>query len=130
MNDLPRPGRGLVIVERGENILRITAIDPIALTVQHIDIHEMGPGIGLTMGAQTAALSEHFSPALYLRVHPNFVRVHRALREWMAEPERTQDDFEQITLTAFKFRHLWPQRRGQRIVDRASLLDSKNVHAQ
>ena len=45
MNHLGGSGRDLVIVERGENILRIPAIDPVAVPIEHVNVHEMGPWI-------------------------------------------------------------------------------------
>ena len=47
VHGLACPGRNLMIVQRHEDVLRVAAVDPTALSIQHEGVHEMGPGIDL-----------------------------------------------------------------------------------
>ena len=49
VHDLAGARRDLVIVQRRENVLRIAAVNPLAVPVEHVDIDEMSPGIDLAV---------------------------------------------------------------------------------
>ena len=43
VDDLRRPGRNLVVVERDEDVLRVAAVDAVAVAVEHVDVDEVRP---------------------------------------------------------------------------------------
>ena len=45
VHHLAGAGRNLMIVERRENVLRIAAVNTIAVAIQHVNVHEVRPGI-------------------------------------------------------------------------------------
>ena len=118
-----------MIVERRENVLRIASIDPLAIAVEHVDIHKMRPRIDRASFAQTAAAANGAVAADDLRIHPHFVGIDRALRERMPQLQRAQHGLEQISRSWFQRRDLWPQRRDQLAIDRPAFLQREEIHA-
>lgn len=129
MHDLRRAGRNLVVVERRENVLRIAAVDAVAVAVEHEDVDEMRPRIYFVEHAQRTVAAHDAPGTRGPRVHPDFVRVHRPLREGMAQPQGADDHFEQIIFPALQLRHLRTQRRRERAVHRAAFLESEEIDA-
>ena len=45
MDDLAGAGRDLLVVERDEDVLRVAAVDPVAVAVEHVDVDEVRVGV-------------------------------------------------------------------------------------
>ena len=73
MHDLGCAGGDLMVVERNENVLRVAAVDAVAVPVEHEHIHEMRPRIDRAGRIEPAAAADHPSPAGDGHVQPNFV---------------------------------------------------------
>ena len=129
MHHLAGPGRNLVIVKRGENVLRITAVDPASLPIEHIYIDEMRPGIDLVAIAQATALTQRPGPARHFGVHPDLIRVHCPLGERMPQPQRAQHHLEQVAPSRLELRHRRTQRRRQRAINAPTLPHPENIRA-
>src|SRR5204863_7424318 len=88
------------------------------------------PGSRVVVRAEAAAEAQDAVPAGDSRVRADFIRVRGALGERMADLERAQDDFQEVTLTAFERRHCRAQRRDQGTVDYPAFLDAEDIHTQ
>ena len=53
VDDLPRAGGDLLVVERDEDVLRVAAVDPVAVAVEHVDVDEVGVRIDRAVGARS-----------------------------------------------------------------------------
>ena len=104
MHDPACAGGNLVVVERGENVLRIAAIDAVAIPVEHEDVDEVGVAINFLLSIQSAAAADNLVTALHGHVHPHFVGIHGSLRERVPQLERADDRLQQVFLARFKLR--------------------------
>ena len=120
----------LVVVERREDVLRIAAVDAVAVLVEHVDIDEVRPRIDFVVLAESAVAGNDLAAARGLHVHPDFIRVHRALREQVGHAQRAQNDLDEIGLAGLERRHLRTQRCGERAVDGAAFFHAEDVQAQ
>src|ERR1051325_7780923 len=128
MRDLSSARRDLVIVKRRENVLRIAAINAIAVAIKHEDVDEMRPWIDRVVGTESAGASDDFLARHNFAFDPNLIRINGALRERMTEFHGAKDGFEQIFLSRFEGGNIRTQRRNQRLVDAAAFLDAEDVH--
>ena len=119
----------LVIVQRHEDILRVAAIDPAALAVEHERIHKMCPGIDLAVGVQAAAMGQLPPAAGDRDFQPDFIRVNRALGEMVSQFQGAQHDLQQVFSARLERRQFGTQRRDQRAVNRPTLAQSKDIDA-
>src|SRR5690606_14769532 len=127
VNDAGGSRRDLVVVERDEDVLRVPAIDPLAVTIEKIDVHEVGPRIDVAAVVEPTAPSDDAIAGLDGHIEPDVVRVARSLREVMADLQRADEDLEKIAATGLENRHLGTDRRGQLAVDPAVRLDAEEV---
>src|SRR5207248_10349811 len=96
----------LMVVKRHEDVLRIPAVDPLAISIEHIGIEKVRPGIDLPTGIDLAAASNHTLAAAYGHVQPDFVAVGRALREGMTHLQRAHHHPEDVALPRLQLRQL------------------------
>ena len=79
MGDLPCPGRHLMIVERDADVLRIAAVDTVAVLVEQEDVDEVRPAVDLLLLVHAAAATDHLPVAGDLHIDPDLVGVDRPL---------------------------------------------------
>src|SRR5690606_14728615 len=94
VNDAGGYWRDRVVVERDEDVLRVPAIDPLAVTIEKIDVHEVGPRIDVAAVVEPTAPSDDAIAGLDGHIEPDVVRVARSLREVMADLQRADEDLE------------------------------------
>lgn len=73
---LSRTRRDLLVVKGSEDILRVAAIDPIAIAIEHEDIDEVRPRIDLSRlvrSRETSVAADHFTSSSRLKIDPNLV---------------------------------------------------------
>ena len=94
-----RSGRDLVVVERGEDVLRIAAVDAVAVLVEHVDVEEVGPRVHLAMTPGGSGSSHHLALTIgHRHIGPDLVGIHRALRERMPQFERPDHRLDEVGL--------------------------------
>ena len=59
-------------------------VDPVAVTIEHVNVHKMRPWIYFIVFAQITAAPDDASAAADLAIDPDFVRIDRPLTERMA----------------------------------------------
>src|SRR6266446_6041337 len=97
MDELGRTGRNLMIVERCKNILRIAAVDSVAVAIEHENVHEVRPfidGAGIGAIALGAALADNPVPGTRLEIKPDFIGVRRPLWKRVAHIQGPNDYFD------------------------------------
>ena len=52
MDDLAGAGGNLLVVERHEDVLRVAAVDAVAVAVEHVDVDEMRVGVDRAVRAR------------------------------------------------------------------------------
>src|SRR5438552_3276893 len=100
-----------MVVERGKDVLGISAIDPIPILVEHEDIDEMGPGIDFIVWTQTAAATQPLVPGGNFGLDPDLVGIRCPLAEWMTQRERAEDYFKQVPVPRLERGDFGTQRR-------------------
>ena len=89
-------GRNLVVIQRHEDILRISSVDTIPLTVKHEDIDKVRPFVDFSVFFNAAASSDNFFSAFDRHIEPDLIRIDGSLRKEMAEFESSQHCLQQI----------------------------------
>ena len=77
-----RTGADLLVVQRGEDVLRVAAVDAVAVAVEHVDVDEVRPRIDRpgVVRVRGRAVASDLQPARRrAEVHPDFVRVNGPL---------------------------------------------------
>ena len=99
VNDRRRAWWYLFVVERCEDVLRVAAVDAVAVAVEHEDVDEVRPRIdrpGIIRVRSGAVASDLHTARGGTEVHPDLVRVPRALREMVAQAERAHHHFDDV----------------------------------
>ena len=109
MDGSRRTRRNLIVVKRGENILGITAIDSIAVFVEHKNINKVRPRIDFFVLIHPAAPSNHLTATGHRHIQPDFIGIGSSLGEWVSYLECTNHRFQQVRLAGFEFRNLRTQ---------------------
>ena len=117
-----------MVVERHEDVLRVAAVDPGAVAVEHVDVDEVRPGIDPVALAEAAAAADQVpSLVAHLHVEPELVGVRGALGQVVAQAQGAHDDLQQVVLPRLERGDLRPERRDQLVLDRAARLDAEDV---
>ena len=129
-----RPGRSggdLVIVERDEDVLRVAAVDAVAVAVEHEDVDEVGVAVDLLAlrCIEATAAADHPVARTDRHIQPDLVGVGRSLREQMAKFERADHRLDEIFLARLEDRQFRPERGVEFPVDFPPLLDAEDVDA-
>ena len=98
--------RNLLVVQRYKNVLRIASIDPLTLTVKHVDVEELAPRVDrIALTHRTRASNDAVTGA-HGDIKPGLIAVNGSLRVLMSKAaERANDHLQQVALTS-------NQRRG------------------
>src|SRR5262249_26272582 len=76
----------LLVVQRHKDVLRIAAINSVAVAVQHVDVNEMRVRIHAAVGTNPAGSSDDPITRFRDQFHPDLVGIDRPLAEGMTEP--------------------------------------------
>ena len=71
--------RDLVVVKRDANVLRIAAVDPIAVLIQEEDVDEVGPRVDCLGFVHAATATDDLAVAGDLHIDPDLVGVNGPL---------------------------------------------------
>ncbi len=96
MDDLAGAGGNLLVVERHEDVLRVAAVDPVAVAVEHVDVDEMRVRIDRAVGPDAAGAADHAVARPGDQLDPDLVGIDRSLAEGVADPERADHDLDQV----------------------------------
>ena len=129
VDDLPRAGGDLLVVEGDEDILRVAAVDPVAVAVEHVDVDEVGVRIDRAVVADPPRAADDLAVAFGDQLDPDFIGIDGPLAERVAQPQGPHDDLDEVGFARLQARHLWPRRRAQGAVHAAPLTDPEDVHA-
>ena len=126
VDDLAGAGRDLLVVERDEDVLRVAAVDPVAVAVEHVDVDEVRVRVDRAVRRRCPPERPMTrSPGLRDQLDPDLVGVDRPLAERVAEAERPDDDLDQVRLARLERRDLGPERAEQLAVDRAPVAEAR-----
>src|SRR3954453_12924154 len=114
----------MVIKMRGK-IRWIAQVIPISLTVDHVDVYEVGPRIDFVGLAQLTTAAHCATPDSDLAIDPYFVGINRPLSERMTEANGPEHHFKKVLLSPFQSRNLRTQRSDQFAVDRPPFFDTE-----
>ena len=109
MDDLAGSRRNLLVVERDEDVLRVAAVDPVSLAVEHVDVDEVREGIDRAVRAHSAGTADDPAAGAGDQLDPDLVGINGSLAEGMADCERADDDLDQVLAAGFR---RWEPRGG------------------
>ena len=125
-----RSGRDLVVVQRGEDVLRVAAVDAVAVLVEHVDVEEVGPRVHLAMTPGGSGSTHHLALTVRHRhIGPDLVGINRALGERMPQFEGPDHRLDEVGLARLESGQGGAQRCDERRINGATLLDAEEVHA-
>ena len=125
-----RSGRDLVVVERCEDVLRVAAVDAVAVLVEHVHVEEVGPRVHLAMTPGGSGSSHHLALTLRHRhLGPDLVGIDRALSERVPQFERPDHRLDEVGLARLEPGQGGAQRCDEGRIDGAALLDAEEVDA-
>ena len=114
VDNLASPWRNLLVIERNEDILRVSPIDPVAFTIKHVNVDEMGQRVDCSLIVDPTRLPNQTVSLAGCQFDPDFVGVNGSLGQRVANSSGPDHDFHQILLTGLEARSFWPERRDQR----------------
>src|SRR5262249_48056919 len=104
MDHLAGARRNLMVVERSKNVLRIAAIDPAAVAVEHEHIDEVRILVDPAMIASVERSISADNPISGSRgeIDPYLIGICSALGKQMPHPEAADDNLQQIGFPRFE----------------------------
>ena len=133
MNHCRATGWNLLVVQWGKNVLRIAAVDPVAVAVEHEHVDEMGALIhrpciaGVTGQAITG---KDLSTRTCCELHPDFIGIDRTLAERMANGQCAHHHLHQVIATRLERGQVGPQWPQQLAIDGAAVLQGEKINPQ
>ena len=95
VNDIARPRRNLVIVQRDEDVLGVASIDPVSLAIDYVGVDEMRPGVDpAIVGLHASTAPDDSISASYRDVEPHLIGIGRPLGEQVAHLDRANHRLE------------------------------------
>ena len=118
MHDRGRTRADLLVVQRREDVLRVAAVDAVAVAIEHEDVDEVREAIDLArvVGTGKRAIAGNLAAARgRAEVHPDLVGIDGALGQRVAEAQRADHDFDDVGAARLQSRQLRAQYSQRRV---------------
>ena len=129
MDDLARAGRNLLVIEWHEDVLRVAAIDPVAVAVEHINIDKMRIGVDGPVGAHASGAADHPVARSGDQLDPDLVGIDRSLTEEVADPSVRTTTSTRYLPPGFQIGDIGAERAQELAFDHSAVAQAEDINA-